>query len=59
MKPSPYDLFGEVALTWDEVFEWVEINAPRWHNSHRINWYIKNWNVIEKAQRDKVIQSSI
>jgi hypothetical protein len=28
--PMPYDLFGEIPVTEDEIFEWVSAVAPRW-----------------------------
>ena len=31
----------------------MERNVPRWAGSSRENWYIKNWNVIEKVRREK------
>lgn len=53
MRPHAYDLFGEIAITWPEVHDWVRVNAPRWADSPRMDWYIKNWNVVQKAQREK------
>lgn len=53
MRPYPYDLFGEIAITWPEVYDWVRENAPRWADCPRMDWYIKNWNVVQKAQREK------
>jgi len=47
------DLFGEIPVTWPEVYDWMERNVPRWAGSRREDWYIKNWNVIEKVRRDK------
>lgn len=47
------DLFGEVPVTWPEVYDWMRENVPRWAGTRRENWYIANWNVIEKVRRDK------
>ncbi len=53
MKPHAIDLFGEIPVTWDEVEEWVDriqaISPTPW----RRDWYIKNWNVIDKIRAAK------
>lgn len=53
--PMPFDLFGEVPVTWDEVYAWCEqvAGVTGW----RREWYIRNWNVIEKVQRAKIAGS--
>ena len=51
MTPMPYDLFGEVPVTWDEVYAWCEHVAGI--TGWRRDWYIRNWNVIAKVQRAK------
>jgi len=56
MLPNPHDLFGEIAITWPEIYTWVDVNVPRWANSSRLDWYIKNYNVVGKAQRDKAFE---
>ncbi len=51
LTPMPFDLFGEVPVTWDEVYAWCEqvAGATGWWR----DWYIRNWNVIEKVRRAK------
>lgn len=51
LTPMPFDLFGEVPVTWDEVYAWCEKVAGM--TGWRRDWYIRNWNVIEKVQRAK------
>jgi hypothetical protein len=47
------DLFGEVPVTWDEVYDWVELVAGIPRDSWRAPYYIKNWNVIDKIREAK------
>ena len=53
MTPSQLDLFGEVPVTWCEVYAWcgqLRISQTPW----RLDWYIHNWNVIDKVRRAKL-----
>lgn len=51
MTPMPFDLFGEIPVTWDEVHTWCEKVAGM--TGWRRDWYIRHWNVIEKVCRAK------
>jgi len=51
MTPMPFDLFGEIPVTWDEVHTWCEKVAGM--TGWRRDWYIRHWNVIEKVRRAK------
>lgn len=48
------DLFGEVAVTWDEVYEWVESVANISRDSWRAKYYIEHWNVPDKIRAAKL-----
>lgn len=54
MSPNPYDLFGEIPVTHQEITDWIEANAPRWKDSLRIEYYIQGWNVAHKVRMDKL-----
>ncbi len=47
------DLFGEIPVTWPEVYEWMRQHVPRWAGTRREEWYIQNYNVIDKIQYEK------
>ena len=47
----PFDLFGEIPVTWDEVHTWCEKVAGM--TGWRRDWYIRHWNIIEKVRRAK------
>lgn len=53
--PHPaLDLFGEVPVTWDEVYLWCE-KVPRIsRDSWRLSWYLRGWNVPEKIRAAKL-----
>ena len=51
MTPMPFDLFGEIPVTWDEVHTWCEKVAGM--TGWRRDWYIQHWNIIEKVRRAK------
>ena len=53
MRPHTLDLFGEVPVTWEEVYEWCDNNPRISSTPWRRDWYIKNYNVIFKIQREK------
>jgi len=49
------DLFGEVAVTQDELEAWVCALAPGFAgNEHRMAYYIYHWNVADKVRRAKL-----
>lgn len=49
---SPYDLFGEIPVTLDEVYAWCDRVASHLSPERR-DWYISNWNVVGKIQQAK------
>jgi hypothetical protein len=56
-KKAPHpalDLFGEVPVTWDEVYLWVESVAGIPRDSWRFKWYFQGWNVPEKIRAAKL-----
>jgi hypothetical protein len=50
---SPFDLFGEIPVTWDEVYQWCEKVAEIPRDSWRLDWYIRGWNVPAKIRAAK------
>ena len=55
IKPNPaLDLFGQVAVNWSEVSDWLE-SVPRIpRKSWRAGHYIRYWNVPEKIAAAKL-----
>lgn len=53
MKPSPYNLFGEVPITENDLLLWCEVVAPR-ITARNLNYYIKYWNVAGKIRASKI-----
>lgn len=53
-RGPPYDLFGEIPVTWDEVWEWVENNVGLQRTSWRAAYYIRWWNVADKIRQEKL-----
>lgn len=51
----PYDLFGEIPVTEDEVFQWVVAVAPRWLFPERtyLN-YVRSYAVPDKIRAAKL-----
>lgn len=50
-----YDLFGEIPVTEDEIYLWVQAVAPRWLSPERsYQGYVKNYNVPDKVRRAKM-----
>lgn len=50
-----YDLFGEVPVTEDDLFYWVQAVAPRWLAPERsYRNYVRNWNVADKVRHAKI-----
>lgn len=51
----PYDLFGEIPVTEDDIFAWVAAVAPRWLTSERsYRGYVRSWNVAGKVRAAKL-----
>lgn len=51
----PFDLFGEVPVTDDELLAWVAAVAPRWLSPERaFRHYCATWDVAGKIRRAKV-----
>jgi len=48
------DLFGEVPVTWDEIYEWCEVVGRISRNSPRIEIYIKGWDIVGKIRAAKL-----
>lgn len=48
------DLFDQVAVTWPEVYAWVEAVAGIPHDSPRVAAYIELWNVPGKVAAAKL-----
>ena len=53
-RGPPYDLFGEVPVTWQEVWDWVENVAGIPRDSWRAAYYAEFWNVPEKIRAAKI-----
>jgi hypothetical protein len=50
-----FDLFGEVVVTHDDLYAWVEAVAPAYTSSTRsFEYYVRGWSVVEKVQRAKL-----
>lgn len=47
------DLFGEVPVSWEEVYTWTETVAGISRHSWRAAWYIRHWDVPGKVAREK------
>lgn len=47
------DLFGQVAVTWPEVIDWVEAVAGIQQDSPRFMGYVRAWSVVDKVARAK------
>lgn len=51
----PFDLFGEVVITEEDVFNWVAAVAPVWLTPERsFRYYVRTWNVHEKIRWAKI-----
>lgn len=47
------DLFGEIPVTWQEVWDWIECVAGIERTSWRAPYYIEHWNVPAKIRAAK------
>ena len=50
----PFDLFGEIPVTYDELVLWCEVIAKVRPDSWRFDWYVKNWDVPSKIRAAKL-----
>jgi len=50
---SALDLFGEIPVTWPEVWSWVEAVAGLERTSWRARYYVEHWNVPAKIRAAK------
>ncbi|HJW55883.1 MAG TPA: hypothetical protein VJ577_11465 [Burkholderiaceae bacterium] len=51
----PYDLFGEIPVTEEEIFDWVAAVAPRWLTPERsFLGYVRDYNVPAKIRAAKL-----
>jgi hypothetical protein len=50
----PYDLFGQIPVTWPEVDAWCTAVAGLAPASWRRPYYIQHWDVVGKIQRAKL-----
>lgn len=56
MHPAPFDLFGEIPVTEEEIFLWVAATAPRWLTPERsYRGYVKSWDVAGKVRAAKLM----
>ncbi len=54
-RPHPaIDLFGQVPVTWEEVFLWLEAVPGIARDSPRAAQYVRDWNVPEKVRQAKL-----
>ena len=50
----PFDLFGEIPVTWPEVAAWTIAVAGIAPDSWRFPHYVRGWNVPEKVRAAKL-----
>jgi hypothetical protein len=48
------DLFGEIPVTWPEIWDWLEAIPKIPRDSWRPVYYIEYWNVPEKIRAAKL-----
>lgn len=49
-----FDLFGEVPVTWGEVYQWCAAVAGITPESWRFRYYCEHWNVPDKIRAAKM-----
>lgn len=55
MYQDATDLFGEVVVTEDDLFNWVAAVAPRWLSPERsYRNYVRSWDVAGKVKAAKL-----
>lgn len=52
-RGAPYDLFGEIPVTWPEVWAWLEAVPRITRDSWRAPYYLSFWNVPAKIRAAK------
>jgi hypothetical protein len=51
----PYDLFGEIPVTEDDIYSWVAAVAPRWLSPERSYLhYVQSWDIAGKVRMAKL-----
>ena len=50
----PFDLFGEIPVTVDEIAAWVEVVAGITRASWRLDDCVTHWNVAQKIRNWKL-----
>lgn len=54
MYQMPFDLFGEIPVTLDEIHLWVCALAPHYAVSQRaLEHYVSAWHVVDKVRAAK------
>ena len=51
---APYDLFGQIPVTWPEIDAWCIAVAGLGPESWRRKYYVEYWNVVGKIQQAKL-----
>lgn len=52
---NPYDLFGEIIVTENDIIDWVEATAPRWLTPRRsFEGYVRSYDVAGKVRAAKI-----
>lgn len=50
----PYDLFGEVIVTMDDLYNWVAAVSPVHLSERSFDLYVERWDVAGKVRRAKL-----
>ena len=50
----PFDLFGEIPVTWSDVIAWCAAVPGIAPDSWRFGYYVRGWNVPEKIRQAKL-----
>ncbi len=48
------DLFGEVPVTWPEIWDWIEAVPKINRHSWRAPYYAEHWHVADKVRNAKI-----
>lgn len=55
MKNQPFDLFGEIPITEEDLRNWVAAVSPRWLEPERsYHQYLRTYSIAEKVRRAKL-----
>lgn len=49
-----FDLFGDVAVTQADIYLWCEVIPKIKNDSWRLDFYVKNWDVVNKIKWAKI-----